>query len=176
MLKTHLDPDLIQEDQHEIPCILIYPQSISRVFTILRDQLRFSQLTDITAVDFPSRTPRFEIVYHLLSHQENKRLRVKTCVDVKLPSLTPVFKAANWYEREIFDFFGIEFLGHPRLERLLTDYDFEGHPLRKDFPVYGHTQVRHDGENLIKEPVHLTQPYREFDFTSVWSGSSTPKA
>lgn len=135
---------------------------------------RFSTLVDITAVDYPSRAQRFDVVWHFLSMYQNHRIRVKVSVreDEMLPTLTGIFPAANWFEREIFDMFGIMFTGHPDLRRLLTDYGFSGHPLRKDFPTTGYVEVRYDeGEKrVIYEPVKLTQEYRQFDFLSPWEG------
>ncbi|QQA44920.1 NADH-quinone oxidoreductase subunit C [Pelagovum pacificum] len=137
---------------------------------------RFSTLTDITAVDHPGRAKRFEIVYHLLSMYQNQRIRLK--VDVReedmVPSIVSSHPCANWYEREIFDMFGILFSGHPDLRRLLTDYGFRGHPLRKDFPTTGYVEVRYDEEKkrVVYEPVNLVQEYRQFDFMSPWEGAN----
>lgn len=137
---------------------------------------RFGQLIDITAVDYPEREARFDVVYHLLSMHQNQRIRVRTAigVDDMCPSLMPVFPAANWYEREVFDMFGILFSGHPDLRRLLTDYGFRGHPLRKDFPTTGYVEVRYDEaqKRVVYEPVKLTQEYRQFDFMSPWEGAT----
>ncbi|MBU2958212.1 NADH-quinone oxidoreductase subunit C [Paracoccus sp. 1_MG-2023] len=136
---------------------------------------RFSTLVDITAVDWPQRAQRFDVVFHLLSMYQNHRIRVKVAVreDEMLPTLTGVFPSANWFEREIFDMFGILFSGHPDLRRLLTDYGFDGHPLRKDFPTTGYVEVRYDEveKRVIYEPVKLTQEYRQFDFLSPWEGA-----
>lgn len=136
---------------------------------------RFSQLIDITAADYPGRAQRFELIYHLLSVHQNQRIRVKTPIaeDVAAPSAISLFACANWYEREVFDMFGIAFSDHPDLRRLLTDYGFEGHPLRKDFPLTGFVQVRYDDERkrVVNEPVHLTQEFRAFDFVSPWEGA-----
>ncbi len=146
------------------------------VLTALRDEpsLAFDQLTDLTAVDFPSRPYRFQLVYQMLSITHNLRLRVLVSVpegDV-VPSVRPVFASADWAEREVWDMFGIFFAGHPDLRRLLTDYGFEGHPLRKDFPLTGYVEVRYDDtqRRVIYEPVHLTQEFRDFDFLSPWEG------
>ncbi|HBZ44535.1 MAG TPA: NADH-quinone oxidoreductase subunit C [Maritimibacter sp.] len=136
---------------------------------------KFSTLVDITAVDYPSRENRFDVVYHFLSMYQNHRIRVKTQVaeNEMLPSITGVYQAANWFEREIFDMFGIIFSGHPDLRRLLTDYGFRGYPLRKDFPTTGYTEVRYDEveKRVVYEPVSLTQEYRQFDFMSPWEGA-----
>ncbi len=136
---------------------------------------RFSQLIDITAADYPGRAERFDLIYHLLSVHQNQRVRVKAPIaeDAAAPSAIGLFACANWYEREVFDMFGIAFTGHPDLRRLLTDYGFEGHPLRKDFPLTGFVQVRYDDERkrVVNEPVQLTQEFRAFDFVSPWEGA-----
>jgi NADH-quinone oxidoreductase subunit C len=136
---------------------------------------RFTTLVDITAVDWPEREKRFELVYHLLSMSLNARIRVKAALreDEIAPSITAVFPSANWYEREVFDMYGILFSGHPDLRRILTDYGFRGHPLRKDFPTTGYVEVRYDEDQkrVIYEPVALTQEYRMFDFMSPWEGA-----
>jgi NADH-quinone oxidoreductase subunit C len=136
---------------------------------------RFSSLVDITAVDYPGREPRFEMVYHFLSMYQNHRIRVKVAVgeDDMVPSIHEIHPSANWFEREVFDMFGILFSGHPDLRRLLTDYGFRGHPLRKDFPTTGYTEVRYDEaqKRVVYEPVNLVQEYRQFDFMSPWEGA-----
>ncbi len=136
---------------------------------------RMTSLVDITAVDHPERPNRFDIVYHLLSMYTNGRVRIKTEVTETgmVPSLIAVYPAANWFEREVFDLFGILFSGHPDLRRILTDYGFRGHPLRKDFPTTGYTEVRYDEvqKRVVYEPVKLTQEYRQFDFMSPWEGA-----
>ena len=136
---------------------------------------RFSTLVDITAVDHPERPARFDIVYHFLSMYRNHRIRVKVAVreDEMAPSITAVHPSANWFEREVFDMFGILFSGHPDLRRILTDYGFRGHPLRKDFPTTGYTEVRYDEaeKRVVYEPVKLVQDYRQFDFMSPWEGA-----
>lgn len=133
---------------------------------------RFEMLIDITAVDFPQRAKRFEVVYHLLSVSHNERMRLKIHTDGKspIPSVVSVWPAANWFEREVWDMFGIFFSDHPDMRRLLTDYGFSGHPLRKDFPLSGYTQVRYDTEQgrVIQEPTNLTQGFRQFEFESPW--------
>ena len=154
----------------------VNPADVPQVLTLLRGdrQAAFNQLIDLTAVDYPERECRFELVYLLLSIAENSRVRV--CVgideDAVAPSATELFSSANWAEREIWDMFGIYFSGHPDLRRLLTDYGFEGHPLRKDFPLTGYVEVRYSEtqRRVVYEPVHLTQEYRDFDFTSPWEG------
>ena len=136
---------------------------------------RFSTLIDITAIDWPEREARFDVVYHFLSMYQNHRIRVKVAVreDETLASISGVHPSANWYEREIFDMFGILFSGHPDLRRILTDYGFRGYPLRKDFPTTGYTEVRYDDvqKRVIYEPVKLVQEYRQFDFMSPWEGA-----
>lgn len=150
--------------------------AILAVLTALRDDpaTRFEQLTDITAVDYPDRAERFEVVYQLLSYTHNRRMRVKlaTDEDTPVPSAVAVFNAANWFEREVWDLFGIFFENHPDLRRILTDYGFEGHPFRKDFPLTGYVEARYDEDQkrVIYEPVRLTQDFRAFDFLSPWEG------
>lgn len=161
-------------EQGELSMIIDRP-SIVRVMTYLRDSepLQFALLIDICGVDYLGRIPRFQVVYHLLSLVHNKRLRLKVEVEegVPLPSITSVYSSANWGEREVFDLFGIPFEDHPDLRRLLTDYAFEGHPLRKDFPLTGYEEVRYDPETkrVVYEPVNLPQAFRTFDFESPWS-------
>ncbi len=150
--------------------------AIVTVLTFLRDDsnCQFRQLIDICGVDYPGRERRFEVVYHLLSLRHNQRIRVKLSTDesTPVPSVTGVFSAAGWWEREAWDLYGILFSGHPDLRRILTDYGFEGHPLRKDFPLTGHVEVRYDDEQkrVVYEPVKLTQEFRSFDFLSPWEG------
>jgi NADH-quinone oxidoreductase subunit C len=136
---------------------------------------RFSTLVDITAVDHPERTERFDVIYHLLSMYRNQRVRLKVAVreDEMVASLVSVHPSANWFEREVFDMFGILFTGHPDLRRILTDYGFRGFPLRKDFPTTGYTEVRYDEaqKRVVYEPVKLVQEYRQFDFMSPWEGA-----
>jgi NADH-quinone oxidoreductase subunit C len=151
-------------------------ERIVEVLTKLRDDpaLRFEVLLDITGVDWPAREQRFDVVYHLLSMRKNARIRVKllTAEDEPVPSVVSVFPTANWLERETYDMFGILFSGHPDLRRILTDYGFEGYPLRKDFPLTGFKEVRYDDEQkrVVYEPVRLTQEFRQFDFESPWEG------
>ncbi|OAN72975.1 NADH-quinone oxidoreductase subunit C [Rhodobacteraceae bacterium EhC02] len=136
---------------------------------------RFSSLVDITAVDYPGREKRFDVVYHFLSMYRNQRIRLRVAVraDEMVHSITNVHPSANWFEREVFDMFGILFTGHPDLRRILTDYGFRGHPLRKDFPTTGYTEVRYDEaqKRVVYEPVKLVQEYRQFDFMSPWEGA-----
>ncbi|WP_095589925.1 NADH-quinone oxidoreductase subunit C [Actibacterium ureilyticum] len=136
---------------------------------------KFSTLVDITAVDHPARDARFDVVYHYLSMYQNQRIRVKCAVreDEAIPSIVAVHPSANWFEREVFDMFGILFVGHPDLRRILTDYGFRGFPLRKDFPTTGYTEVRYDEaqKRVVYEPVSLVQEYRQFDFMSPWEGA-----
>ena len=136
---------------------------------------RFSTMVDITAVDYPTRDARFDVVYQYLSMYQNHRIRVKMAIreDEIVPSLHEVYPAANWFEREIFDMFGIMFSGHPDLRRILTDYGFRGYPLRKDFPTTGYVEVRYDEaeKRVVYEPVKLVQEYRQFDFMSPWEGA-----
>ncbi len=136
---------------------------------------QFSTLIDITAVDHPERPARFDLVYHFLSMYQNHRIRVKVAVreEEMVPSIVAVHPSANWFEREVFDMFGIVFSGHPDLRRILTDYGFRGHPLRKDFPTTGYVEVRYDEEQgrVVYEPVKLVQEYRQFDFMSPWEGA-----
>jgi NADH-quinone oxidoreductase subunit C len=156
--------------------VVVPRQRIVEVLTKLRDDaaLRFEVLIDICGVDYPQRPNRFDVVYHLLSPRKNLRLRVKveTDEDSAVPSAIPVFPAANWYEREAYDMYGILFSDHPDLRRLLTDYGFEGYPLRKDFPLTGYKEVRYDDEQkrVVYETVRLTQDFRQFDFESPWEG------
>ncbi|SFJ28845.1 NADH-quinone oxidoreductase subunit C [Jannaschia pohangensis] len=136
---------------------------------------RFASLVDITAIDYPGDERRFCVVYHFLSMYRNQRVRVKTYVreDEIVPSIVGIHPSANWFEREVFDMFGILFSGHPDLRRILTDYGFRGYPLRKDFPTTGYTEVRYDEvqKRVVYEPVSLTQEYRQFDFMSPWEGA-----
>ena len=136
---------------------------------------KFSSLVDITAVDYPSREKRFEVVYHLLSMHTNQRIRIKASIheDEVVPSITSIHPSADWFEREVFDMYGIMFSGHPDLRRILTDYGFKGYPLRKDFPTTGYTELRYDEveKRVVYEPVSLVQEYRQFDFMSPWEGA-----
>ena len=145
------------------------------LFLKTNEKCRFKQLIDITAVDYPEKEKRFKIVYLLLSHEKNLRIVINTHINEKVvvPSITKIFPSANWMEREVFDMYGISFKDHPDLRRILTDYGFEGYPLRKDFPLTGHTEVRYSEakKKVISEPVKLDQEYRDFDFESPWEGT-----
>ena len=157
--------------------LLAEREAICAVLTLLRDDpdFRFHQLVDICGADYPERARRFDVVYHLLSMIKNHRIRVKvqTDEDTPVPTATAVFAAADWFEREAFDMYGIFFADHPDLRRLLTDYGFHGYPLRKDFPMTGYVEVRYDDElkRVVYEPVKLTQEFRQFDFLSPWEGA-----
>jgi len=150
--------------------------AITDVLTFLRNDsnCQFKVLVDICGVDYPQRDPRFEVVYNLLSLTQNQRIRVKVLVDedTAVPTATGVYSAAGWFERETWDLFGIAFADHPDLRRILTDYGFEGHPLRKDFPLTGRVEVRYDEtqKRVVYDPVQLTQDFRTFDFLSPWEG------
>jgi len=143
------------------------------------NKCRFKQLIDITAVDYPEKEKRFKLVYLLLSHENNLRILININIDEKThaPSITKIFPSANWMEREVFDMYGVSFKDHPDLRRILTDYGFKGYPLRKDFPLTGHTEVRYSEEHkkVIYEPVKLDQEYRHFDFESPWEGTKYVK-
>jgi NADH-quinone oxidoreductase subunit C len=150
---------------------------IVKVATFLRDDpaCQFASIIDVTAVDWPSREQRFDVVYHLLSPRMNKRVRVKIMTDEVTPvaSLVDVYRGANWYERETYDLYGVLFTGHPDMRRILTDYGFEGHPLRKDFPLTGFVEVRWDDEQkrVVYDKVKLNQEFRTFEFLSPWEGT-----
>ena len=181
--------DLVAAVQRELPDVrgrfrfgdhelVVAAADIARALEHLRDEpsLRFSQLLDVCAVDYPERPSRFDVVYHLLSIVHNRRVRVKVAVaeDCAVPSAVAVFPSAEWYEREVWDLFGIAFEGHPDLRRILTDYGFQGHPLRRDFPLSGKVEVRYDDglKRVVYEPVRLPQAFREFDFESPWEGAA----
>ncbi|MEZ5932389.1 MAG: NADH-quinone oxidoreductase subunit C [Alphaproteobacteria bacterium] len=157
--------------------LTIQPASIIRVLTYLRDDTNclFTMLVDVCGVDYPEREQRFEVVYHLLSVRQNQRIRVKLSTDeaTPVPSVYGVFRSALWFEREAWDLYGIFFSDHPDLRRILTDYGFNGHPLRKDFPQTGYVEVRYDDEQkrVVYEPVQLRQDWRSFDFLSPWEGA-----
>ena len=159
--------------------LVIYSE-IENIFEVIsflknNEKCKFKQLIDITAVDYPKREKRFQLVYLLLSHENNKRIIIISDIDedTKVQSITNIFPAANWMEREVFDMYGILFKEHPDLRRILTDYEFEGYPLRKDFPLTGFTEVRYseDNKKVVYEPVKLDQNYRNFDFESPWEGT-----
>ena len=153
------------------------PDKIVALLTFLRDDVNcgFVNIVDVCGVDYPGRDERFEVVYHLLSPRQNQRVRVKiaTGEDEAVPSIVSVFPGADWFEREAYDMYGILFAGHTDLRRILTDYGFEGHPMRKDFPVTGYVEVRYDDEvkRVVYEPVQLRQEFRNFDFLSPWEGT-----
>ncbi|MBL4807445.1 MAG: NADH-quinone oxidoreductase subunit C [Rhodobacteraceae bacterium] len=157
--------------------VYIVPASIPEFVEFIRVEpsCQFTQMIDITAIDYPDREKRFVLVYHFLSMVQNLRLRVKADVadGENAPTITDIHPSANWFEREVFDMYGIKFSGHPDLRRLLTDYGFTGHPLRKDFPTTGYVEMRYDEveKRCIYEPVSLTQEYRQFDFMSPWEGA-----
>ncbi len=157
--------------------IHVEPRDLVEVVTFLRDDPRcqFISIIDVSGADYPSRAKRFDVVYHLLSPKQNVRIRVKVQADEEtmVPSITGVYPGADWFERETYDLYGVLFSGHPDLRRLLTDYGFEGHPLRKDFPLTGFVEVRYDDEakRVIYEPVELKQEFRNFDFLSPWEGT-----
>ena len=155
----------------------VAPSSITGMVEFLKSDAscKFSSLVDITAVDYPERVKRFDVVYHFLSMYQNHRIRLRVRIreEDMVASITDIHRSANWFEREVFDMFGILFSGHPDLRRILTDYGFRGHPLRKDFPTTGYTEVRYDDvqKRVIYEPVNLVQEYRQFDFMSPWEGA-----
>jgi NADH-quinone oxidoreductase subunit C len=152
-------------------------EAIIEVIRFLHDdaKCRFVSIVDVCGADYPERAERFDVVYHLLSPTRNLRIRVKVATDdqTPVPSITPIFPGADWYEREAYDLYGILFSGHPDLRRLLTDYGFDGHPLRKDFPLTGFVEVRYDEERkrVVYEPVKLAQEFRSFDYLSPWEGT-----
>ena len=173
-LTTKILSSKIKHDQINI-CIEDNNLIEVMIFLKTHSSTKFKQLIDITAVDYPERDKRFKMVYLLLSHEKNSRIKIE--FDIKegeiLSSLSSVFPSANWMEREVFDMYGIEFKDHPDLRRILTDYGFKGHPLRKDFPLTGHNEVRYSEEDkkVIYEPVKLEQNYRNFDYESPWEGT-----
>lgn len=160
--------------------VITEPQNIVPLLTFLREdeRCRFTQLSDLTAVDYPTRPKRFELVYNLLSFAKNLRIRIKLSVDedTAVPSIIEVHPGANWFEREVWDMYGVHFKGHPDLRRILTDYGFEGHPQRRDFPLTGYVELRYseDQKRVVYEPVKLNQAYRSFDFLSPWEGPDYP--
>ena len=161
----------------EVTAVVVRERSVDAV-TRLRDapDLAFINIIDVCGVDYPERTERFDVVYHLLSPSRNARLRLRviTDEDTPVPSISGVFPGAQWFEREAYDMLGILFTGHPELRRLLTDYGFDGHPLRKDFPMTGYVEVRYDDaqKRVVYEPVRLNQEFRNFDFLSPWEGTT----
>ena len=175
---TQSAPDVTAAEvvRGELTCI-VRAEGIVKVLTALRDDPRFqfTQLIDITAADYPAREMRFDVVYHLLSMKKNLRIRLKVQVgeEATVPTACDVFPTANWFEREVWDMYGVFFSDHPDLRRILTDYGFEGHPLRKDFPLTGFVEVRYDEDQkrVVYEPVKLPQEFRRFDFLSPWEGA-----
>ena len=159
--------------------LYIYIDNIDLITVTLfiksNENTKFRQLIDITVVDYPENAQRFKVVYLFLSHEFNQRIILSYLISENevIPSLTPIYPAANWMEREVFDMYGVKFKDHPDMRRILTDYGFEGHPLRKDFPLTGHTEVRYseDQKKVISEPVKLEQNYRNFDYESPWEGT-----
>jgi NADH-quinone oxidoreductase subunit C len=174
---THASAVIDWQIAHGELTVRVTPAEIVHFTRALRDdpRLAFICFIDICGVDYPSREKRFDVVYHFLSPTQNARIRLKVATDedTPVPSITGIFPGANWFEREAYDFYGILFTGHPDLRRLLTDYGFEGHPLRKDFPLTGFVEVRYDNEQrrVVYEPVQLPQEYRDFDFLSPWEGT-----
>ena len=165
------------EIRHDQLYINIESEDLLNVALFIKnnENTKFRQLIDITAVDYPENSQRFKVVYLFLSHEFNQRIILSYLINENevIPSLTSIFPAANWMEREVFDMYGVKFKDHPDLRRILTDYGFEGHPLRKDFPLTGHTEVRYseDQKKVISEPVKLEQNYRNFDYESPWEGT-----
>jgi NADH-quinone oxidoreductase subunit C len=177
-IAEHLGDILVSREVRLNELILtVRKDAIVRALTFLRDDstVDCKMLVDVCGVDYPSREERFEVVYNLLSLRQNHRVRVKitTDEDTPVPSVAEVFSSANWFEREVWDLYGVFFADHPDLRRILTDYGFEGHPLRKDFPMTGHVEVRYDDEDkrVVYEPVRLPQEFRSFDFLSPWEGA-----
>jgi NADH-quinone oxidoreductase subunit C len=158
---------LIETSEYELIQVVLFLKS--------HDKLKFRQLIDIAGVDYPEDEKRFKLIYLLLSHEMNRRIKISINFEVrkKIPTMTKIYPSANWMEREVFDMYGIEFIDHPDLRRILTDYNFEGHPLRKDFPLTGFTEVRYSEKEkkVVYEPVKLEQNYRDFDFESPWEGT-----
>jgi len=158
---------LIDTSEEELINVILFLKS--------HDKLKFRQLIDIAGVDYPQEEKRFSLVYLLLSHEKNIRIKVSVNFEIgkKIPTITKIYPSANWMEREVFDMYGVEFIDHPDLRRILTDYNFEGHPLRKDFPLTGFNEVRYSEKEkkVIYEPVKLEQNYRDFDFESPWEGT-----
>jgi len=158
---------LIETTEEDLVNVILFLKS--------HDKLKFRQLMDIAGVDYPGEEKRFKLIYLLLSHEENIRIKISINFEIgkKIPTITKIYPSANWMEREVFDMYGVEFIGHPDLRRILTDYNFEGYPLRKDFPLTGFNEVRYSEKEkkVIYEPVKLEQNYRDFDFSSPWEGT-----
>jgi NADH-quinone oxidoreductase subunit C len=172
-IKKKCKPIEISDDFNQLQISISTNQILDVVDFIKNDETcEFRQITDIAGVDFPDRQKRFEVIYHFLSFKHNSRLRIKIIIgeDESIPSITSIFPAANWFEREAFDMYGIQFKDHPDLRRILTDYGFEGYPLRKDFPLSGNVEIRYDeiDKKIIHEPVNLQQDFRSFDIQSPW--------
>ena len=172
-IKKNCNPVEISDDFNQLQISISAEQILDVVDFIKNDEAcEFRQITDIAGVDFPDRQKRFEVIYHFLSFKHNSRLRIKIIIgeDESIPSITTIFPAANWFEREAFDMYGIQFKDHPDLRRILTDYGFEGYPLRKDFPLSGNVEIRYDeiDKKIIHEPVNLQQDFRSFDIQSPW--------
>ena len=174
-------PDAVRKIDVRVGELTVYAerdQIVALIDFLKRDQMcMFEMVIDVCGVDYPERSQRFEVVYHLLSLRLNQRIRVKisTDEDTPVPSIVDLHRGADWFEREAFDMYGVVFSGHPDMRRILTDYGFEGHPLRKDFPLTGFTEVRYDDleKRIVHEPVQLTQEYRNFDFLSPWEGMTS---
>jgi NADH-quinone oxidoreductase subunit C len=158
---------LIETTEDDLVNVILFLKS--------HDKLKFRQLIDIAGVDYPEEEKRFKLIYLLLSHEENIRIKISINFEIgkKIPTITKIYPSANWMEREVFDMYGVEFIDHPDLRRILTDYNFEGYPLRKDFPLTGYNEVRYSEKEkkVIYEPVKLEQNYRDFDFDSPWEGT-----
>tara|TARA_X000000368_G_scaffold162525_1_gene128138 strand:+ start:99 stop:692 length:594 start_codon:yes stop_codon:yes gene_type:complete len=172
-IKNNCNPIEISDDFNQLQISISADQILDVVDFIKNDEAcEFRQITDIAGVDFPDRQKRFDVIYHFLSFKHNSRLRIKIIIgeDESIPSITSIFPAANWFEREAFDMYGIQFKDHPDLRRILTDYGFEGYPLRKDFPLSGNVEIRYDeiDKKIIHEPVNLQQDFRSFDIQSPW--------
>ena len=176
-IKKNCNPIEISDDFNQLQ-ISISPNQILDVVDFIKNDeaCEFRQITDIAGVDFPERIKRFDVIYHFLSFRHNIRLRIKITIseDETISSITSIFPAANWFEREAFDMYGIQFKDHPDLRRILTDYGFEGYPLRKDFPLSGNVEIRYDeiDKKIIHEPVNLQQDFRSFDIQSPWEGTN----
>ena len=172
-IKKNCNPIEISDNFNQLQITISADKILDVVDFIKNDEAcEFRQITDIAGVDFPDRSKRFEVIYHFLSFKHNNRLRIKIAIseDEIIPSITSIFPAANWFEREAFDMYGIQFKDHPDLRRILTDYGFEGYPLRKDFPLSGNVEIRYDeiDKKIIHEPVNLQQDFRSFDIQSPW--------
>ena len=172
-IKKNCNPIEISDDFNQLQISIAADRILDVVDFIKNDEAcEFRQITDIAGVDFPDRQKRFDVIYHFLSFKHNSRLRIKIIIgeDESIPSITSIFPAANWFEREAFDMYGIQFKDHPDLRRILTDYGFEGYPLRKDFPLSGNVEIRYDeiDKKIIHEPVNLQQDFRSFDIQSPW--------